>query len=213
MYQFGLKDAHNGMIFEEFYHNAAPQGWNTLTAGVGTVNYNYNGVSRFRLVPGVDAASVATVVGVVQGAYGAFNAEVLWENVLGKTFIGLCDNAANLDAGFAQDSATYGDEKLRVVLRTGAGLQVFDTGVNISSLVNDWIKLRLFVRGGTGLLSGQSAVFWKLNSKKGNASGVFTPGGAIVNPTTGRFFRFDALSSALVVVDRVCIGGANNFGL
>ncbi len=211
--QFGLIDSHGGMLYEEFANNAAPSGWSAATSGAGAVEYNYNGVSRIRLNPGAsDSAGIRSNAQLVTGAYGSFNVELLWENVLGKVQIGLCDTAANLDMGFVQDSATYGDEKLRVVLRTGAGLQVADTGVSISSLTNSWIKLLAYARGGSGLLTTTS-VFWRLASKKSNASGVFTPGGAIVNPTTGRVWRADAQTGQLVVIERLCVGGHSNFGI
>jgi hypothetical protein len=211
--QFGNRDSHGAAIFEEFFDTGAPSGWQSATSGAGVVNYNYNGVSRARLNPGaVDSAGVRTNAQVVQAAYGSFHAEVLWENVLGKIQIGLCDTGASPDVAFLQDSGTYGDENLRVVLRTGAGLQVHDTGLNISTIVNDWVKLRAFARGGTGLLTTTS-LFWSCRSKKGSASGVFTPGGAVVNPTVGRVWRADAQNGSLFVVERVGIGGQNNFAL
>lgn len=210
---YGLPDSHGGVIYEEFWYNGLPPGWSALTSGAGVVNSNFNGVSRLRLNPGaVDAAGIRTDATVVQAAYSSFHAELLWPNVLGKTSFGYTDVAANQYMGFLQDSALFGDENIRVALRTGAGLQVQDTGVSLTPLVNGWVKFRAFARGGSGLLTTTS-LFWSIQSKKGNANGVFTPGGSILNPTVGVYYRFDAALGAFLVIERMAMGGHNNFAL
>jgi hypothetical protein len=209
---FGNLDSNSGMIFEEFWHSTVPPGWGALTTGAGVVEANYEGVSRLRLNPGADAAGIRTNATVVQAAYSSFNAELRFPNILGNTSFGYTDVAANMYMGFIQNSAVYGDENFRVALRTGAGLQVFDTGITLTPIVDDWIKFRAFARGGSGLLTTTS-VFWKIQSKKGTASGVFTPGGSILNPTSGVYFRFDAQTNAFMVIERMAMGGHNNFGL
>lgn len=210
---FGNLDSSGGMIFEEFYNTSVPVGWSNFVSGAGAVNYNYEGVSRVRLNPGAtDSAGIRTNGTIVQAAYSSFNAEVRWPNVLGKTQIGYEDVAANIYAGFLQDSATYGDENIRVALRTGAGLQIFDSGISLSPIVDDWVKLKAFARGGSGLLTTTS-LFWSIQSKKGSASGVFTPGGSILNPTSGVYFRFNAQNGAFLVIERAGFGGHDNFAL
>jgi hypothetical protein len=210
---FGNMDSGNGMIFEEFYNTSVPVGWSNFVAGAGAVEYNFEGVSRVRLNPGaVDTAGIRTNATVVQAAYSSFNAEVRWPNVLGKTQIGFEDIAANIRMGFLQDSGTYGDENIRVALRTGAGLQIFDSGVSLSPIVDDWVRLKAFARGGSGLLTTTS-LFWSIQAKKGSASGVFTPGGAILSPTAGVYFRFNANNGAFLVIERMAMSGHNNFSL
>jgi hypothetical protein len=177
------------------------------------VDANFNGLSQLRLNPGaVDTAGIRTDAKVATAAYGAFNTLVQWPNVLGKTQIGLMDVAANVDVGFVQDSALYGDENIRVLLRTGAGLQVHDSGVTLNPIVNEWVELKAFCHGGAGLLT-TSSLFWSIRSKKGSAHGVFTPGGAVVNPTVGRYMRFDAQNGAFLIIERCSMGARNNNGL
>lgn len=210
---FGLMNSHTGLMYEEFWYNGLPPGWSAYTSGAGVVNANFNGLSQLRMNPGaVDSAGIRTDATIATAAYGAFNALVNWPNVLGKTQIGLMDVAANVDVGFAQDSALYGDENIRVLLRTGAGLQVFDSGVTLNPIVGDWVALRAFCRGGTGFLT-TSSLFWSIQSKKGAASGVFTPGGAVINPTVGRYMRLDAQNGAFLIIERCSVSSKNPFSI
>jgi len=205
--------SNGGMIFEEFFNNVAPSGWQAATSGAGVVEFNYENLSRIRLNPGAsDSAGIRTNGLVFQAAYSSFTIEMRYVNVLGKSQIGYMDNAANPDIAFLQDSAVYGDENIRLVVRTGAGLQVLNTGINVSTIADDWVKMRVFARGGTGLITTTS-VFWRIQAKKGSGGGVFTPGGTVVNPGAGRVWRADAQNGALVVIDRVSLGGKSNFSL
>lgn len=210
---FGNPDSHNGMIFEEFWTGGLPAGWSAFTSGVGVVDGNFNGLTRLRLNPGpTDSAGIRTNPTIHAPAYASFHAELLFPNVLGKTSFGYVDVTANMYVGFIQDSGTYGDENFRVALRTGGGLQIFDTGVSLSPSVNNFIKFRAYARGGSGLVTTTS-LFWSIQAKKGSASGVFTPGGSVLNPTTPLYFRFDAQNGAYMVIERMAMGGRNNFSL
>jgi hypothetical protein len=208
---FGLISPRGPRIVEEFMDTAAPSGWTTVTSGSGAVTFNFENLTRVKLAGGSGTAAVRTNAFVVPGAYACFNAIMRWTNVTGTSFVGLVDGGAAHDFGFEQDSATYGDEKLRIVVRTGGGLQVFDTGVDVSTKLDDWFLLRAWCAGGTGLIT-TSRVYWAITGKI-TATGVFNPGGAIVNPTAGRVFRAEALSNGIVVLDRVAVGGHSNFGL
>ena len=197
-------------IFEEF-HQGLPSGWSSIVSGTGVVNSNTDGLSRLQFSSGTGTAGIRTSSTVVIGAYASFNCVVRWDNVTGSSYFGIIDGSANKDFGFVQDSGTYGDEKLRLILRTGGGTQVLNTNLDVSTKTGDWFYLHAYAAGGTGLIT-TTRVCWRVQGKI-TRSDVFNPGAAIINPSTACYAKFEANSGGLVTIDRVMVSGMSNFSL
>jgi hypothetical protein len=123
------------------------------------------------------------------------------------------DGSGNHQFGFAQDSATYGDENIRVECRTGAGLQALDTGVNAGSSSSYWFNCTAYCWGGVSGESANTRVFWRIGYKKTDGSGVWNPGGPVLSGDTARYVKILIGPSALVSVERFTIYGRNEHGL
>jgi hypothetical protein len=200
-------------IFEEFYTGGIPIGFLNNIGGAGVVTYNINGKTRVQFAGvGGGSAGIISVATLVGAAYATVSFTVRFDDLLGASFFGLIDGAFNQVFGFVQDSVTYGNENIRVVIRTGAGLQALDTGVNPSSSTA-WFVMTAYCWGGVGTDAANSRVYWRIGFKKTNGSGVWNPGGPVVNGDTALKMRILIGPSALVSVERFTIYGRSEFGL
>ena len=206
---FGLLNPAGPYIFEEFIHSGVPTGWQIVTGAGGSVTFGEGGFSRVRLKDG-SGAYLETVQTEVYPPGTTMSIAVKFHNTTGTMMFGLIDGSANIDLGFVQDSAGYGDENIRVVCRTGAGLQVHDTGVTMSGKNLDaFFEMRMACVGNfAGSTSTDCRIMWQIDSLSSD-SGIFDPGDVPVNPSTGRKIRFGTLG-ADITVDRVVIQGASS---